>query len=151
MPPAADTLAARVLASLHASAAAGGPIGLLLDPALLSPDVAFVDDFGTTLSGERAPRLGSRVLALLTAPPVTAGREALVRASDRWASCHARELGTPEQMLRWVPLRVTATGPDELLVAWEATWLPQPMLPLVRAGRCARGMRVKIRSARVMC
>ena len=138
MPPAADTLAARVLASLHASAAAGGPIGLLLDPALLALDVAFVDDFGTTLSGERTARLGSRVLALLTAPGA-AGREALVRASDRWASCHARELGMPEQELRWAPLRVTSTGPDELLVAWEATWLPQPMLPLVRAGRCAAG------------
>ena len=73
-----------------------------------------------------------------------------MRASDRWASCHVRELGTAEQELRWAPLRVTATGPDELLVAWEATWLPQPMLPLVRAGRCARGMLVTTRSALVM-
>jgi hypothetical protein len=47
-----------VLASLQASAAAGGTgsgAGIaLLDASFLAPDVAFVDEYGTTVSGAAA-------------------------------------------------------------------------------------------------
>ena len=70
------------------------------------------------------------------ASPRAAGREAYTRIAQKWAAIHAAEIGQPGQELSWKPLRCTSTGPDEVLVSWEATWIPQPMLPLVRFGRC---------------
>jgi len=110
-PPAGGALAARVLASLQASAAGAGRSRVaLLDAASLAPDVVFSDEFGTTLRG----------------------REAYASAAERWAAAHGAELGTE---LRWRPLRCAATGPEQLVVQWEATWVPEAMAPLVRFGR----------------
>jgi len=111
--PAEQPLAARVLSALNASAGSSGASRsriALLDDALLSPDVVFSDDFGTTLSG----------------------RDAYAGAAARWAAAHGAELG-PE--LRWQPLRCASTGPEQLLLQWEATWIPEQMAPLVRFGR----------------
>jgi hypothetical protein len=73
--------------------------------------------------------------SVLTRCASAAGREAYLRAGRQWAAAHAAELG-PE--LAWQPLRCAATGPDTLLLSWEATWIPLPMMGLVRFGRCAR-------------
>lgn len=112
-PAAEPTLAARVLSALQASAGSSGPSRsriALLDEALLAPDVVFSDDFGTTLSG----------------------REAYAGAAARWAAAHGAELGPA---LRWRPLRCASTGPQQLLLQWETTWIPEQMAPLVRFGR----------------
>jgi hypothetical protein len=108
-----DALAARVLSALNASAGSSGASRsriALLDDALLAPDVVFSDDFGTTLSG----------------------REAYAGAAARWAAAHGAELGPA---LCWRPLRCASTGPEQLLLQWEATWIPEQMAPLVRFGR----------------
>ena len=123
----AEPLAARVLSALQASAGSSGASRsrvALLDEASLSPDVVFSDDFGTTLSG----------------------RDAYAGAAARWAAAHGAELGP---QLRWRPLRCASTGPQELLLQWEATWIPEQMAPLVRFGRSV-GWEVR-QSLAVMC
>lgn len=109
----AEPLAARVLSALQASSGSPGASRsriALLDEASLAPDVVFSDDFGTTLSG----------------------REAYAGAAARWAAAHGAELGPA---LQWRPLRCSSTGPQQLLLQWEATWIPEQMTPLVRFGR----------------
>ena len=110
-PPPSEALASRVLSSLQASASGAGRSRIaLLDEAQLAADVVWTDDFGSTL----------------------VGREAFAAAAARWAAAHGQELG-PE--LRWRPLRCSSTGPDQVLLSWEATWVPSAMAPLVRFGR----------------
>ncbi len=98
-----------------------------------------MDDFGSVITGAR---LCARLLRLPFCADVTLrtrrtlpGREAYVRASRRWAACHVAELG---QEVTWSTLRCSAMGPDTVLVTWEARWLPEAMMPLVRFGRCVR-------------
>ncbi len=68
------------------------------------------------------------------------GRDAFVRATAAWDAAWTDDLAAHES--RWEVLRCASLSANVVAVSWRVRWLPDSLLPLVRAGRLWPGMRV---------